>query len=110
MAVAETAKLCGKDIAAKELTVLQVKEMMETIRHDRVIDNLMDGDIPADLVALACGVSVDELEKAKPSELDQVWEAVRKVNPRLAGMVKNTTAIMEQLKSMSSSLPAVSAD
>jgi len=100
MATAETAMLGEKEISAKELTVLQVKNAMAGMRHDRVIDNLMDDDIPAELVAMACGVVIEELEKALPSELVPVWEAVRKVNPRLAGMVKNTTAVLEVLEQL----------
>jgi len=110
MAASETVTIGETKFTAIELTVKQIKEMMEGVVDSAAINNIIDTDIPAEGVALACGVTIGALEEHLPSDLKKIWGAVEKINPSLAGMARNTTAVLEQLEQLSKSLPAVSAD
>ena len=73
----------GNPVTVRELTVKQVREAFERLKNEEqpFIDDLLDQPVPALLVTESTGVTLEQLEAAKPSELIALCEAVVKVNP-----------------------------
>ena len=90
----------GNPITVRELTVKQVREAFERLKNEEqpFIDDLLDQPVPALLVTESTGVTLEQLEAAKPSELIALCEAVVKVNPSLASMIKRRIEAAERLE------------
>ena len=96
----ETITFNGKIVEVKELTVKQVRDVFLGIdkAEPQFIDELLNEPIPAMIITECTGVSVDEMEKQKPSELKPLVEAVKAVNPTLASMILRRVEAYDQLK------------
>lgn len=87
-------------ITVKELTVKQVRESFERLKTDEqlFIDELLDQPIPALIVTQSTGLTLEQLENSKPSELIPLCEAIVKVNPSFASMIKRRIEAAEHLE------------
>jgi len=92
----------GLAITVQELTVKQVRETFEQLRHEGqlFIDDLLDQPVPARIVTESTGIQLEQLEDAKPSELVALCEEVLKVNPSLASMIKRRIEAAERLENI----------
>lgn len=87
MAIERTVTLtdAGITVTVRELTVAEVRQwlaMMEEPGLD-VVGNLLFDGITAREVAMFCGNSLDvgEMDKLKPSEMQQVIDKIKDLNP-----------------------------
>lgn len=91
----------GKELTVKEMTVRQVREVFERLKNEEqqlFIDELLDQPVPAMLITESTGVPLEQLESAKPSELLPLCEAVIKVNPSFASMIKRRIEAADRLE------------
>ena len=97
-----------KTITIKELTVRQVREVFEQLTHEGqlFIDDLLDQPVPAKVVTEATGITLEELEGARPSELITLCGEVVKVNPTLASMIQRRIEAADRLEKIILSAPS----
>ena len=95
-----TSTFRGENITIKELTVKQVRETFERLSHESelFIDDLLDQPVPAIIVCECTGLSTEQLEEGKPSELISLCREVLSVNPSLASMIKRRVEAATQLE------------
>ncbi len=88
----KTIAIDDRDITVKELSVSQVRELMDSLEEKRdisTIDMLFPDGLPAEAIAASTGISVKKLEEEfTPSEIKQIIEAVENLNPFFANMMK----------------------
>lgn len=92
-------KFNEKDVEVQELTVLQIRQYLSGIEgeDEQFIDELMDSGMPARLVEISSGVSIEEQETCCPSDLDKLYKTVKETNPILAAMIKRKIVAYEGL-------------
>ena len=89
-----------QSITVKELTVKQVRELFERLKNEPslFIDDLIDQPVPALAISESTGISLEQLDAAKPSELVALCGEVVKVNPSLASMISRRIEAAERLE------------
>lgn len=87
-------------VTVKELTVKQVREIFERLKNEQsmFIDDLLDQPVPALAISESAGISIEQLEECKPSDLAELCEAVVKVNPFLASMIRRRIEAADRLE------------
>ncbi len=91
----------GKDIAVQELTVSQVRKIMDDLENNpsgHFIDELLDSKLPAAAIALSTGMSLDELAQHQPSALDELAKEVEQANPFFAGLIQRRLKLYQEMK------------
>ncbi len=85
-------KFNGEELTVRELTVSQVKQVVEALEdfHPSFIDVVMDRAVPAMAVCKSAGLELDNLENSDIalSELENLYDEVLSVNPILAAMME----------------------
>ena len=109
-----TTTFLGNSVTVRELTVKQVREIFERLKKDQslFIDDLLDQPVPTLAVSESTGISIEQLEEGKPSDLVELYEAVVKVNPSLASMIRRrieAADLLEQVILSANSLTVPSA-
>lgn len=76
-------------IVVSELTVEQVANIMDGLEGatTSTLDLLFPDRLPAEAVCRATELTMEDLTKRPPSELDVIWKAAEDVNSFFAGMV-----------------------
>ena len=78
------------EITALELTVAQVRDLMEefsTVKPN-IMDLLFPDNLPSIVISESTGISIQKLEEGfSPSELHQIIEAVETLNPFFVNMM-----------------------
>lgn len=106
MRKSEVIKIDGAEITVKELTVEKIKAMVAAYSAGQqaamnTVDMLFGDVIPSDAVAESSGISIEDLEgKYAPSELNEIVEAVKRVNPFFLAMIAKFTAAAGKLESL----------
>lgn len=95
-----TTEFQGRTITVKELTVKQVREAFERLNHESTlfIDDLIDQPVPAIIICESTGLTLEELEDVKPSELLPLCREVIRINPSLASMIERRVEAVTQLE------------
>lgn len=95
----------GQELTVKELTVSQVLGLVRASDDEEPIsiDLLLATPSAALVMAAATGLDQDALGQAAPSELEELLQAVKTVNPHWAGMVVKLMAAAERIRQL---LPA----
>ncbi len=94
--------LNGREIVAKELSVLEVDNLFKKIRSDDYelhnLDLLIDSDLPFDLVLASTGEPEESFVSASvmPSDLVDVYKAVEKANPGFAAMAARLSGKLQE--------------
>lgn len=91
----KTITIDDRDIVAKELSVAQVRNLMDNMSESSVstIDMLFPGSIPSVVIAESTGLSVEKLEEVfHPSEIKQIIEVVENINPFFTNMISTLAA------------------
>ena len=91
----------GQEITCKELTVEEVRNLMDHPPETTVLDALFMDRIPVAAIQLSTGISTDELWEMTPSALVPLWDAVEELNPFFVHMLKK---LAEQGRAVSGSL------
>lgn len=89
-------KIGESEVVVKELTAVQVGELIEGFDSNRkphMAELLLNSVISIDVVVAATGVSAAELGDCTPSELDAIWTAVADVNDFLFRMLTSLVAV-----------------
>ena len=84
---------------AKELTVRQVREIIDTLEKQEnvhTVDMLFSDEIPALAVSMSTGKSLEELQgDITPSELAAIIEEVKEAKPFFVKMIQRLSEIGE---------------
>lgn len=107
MATSETITFNGEQVTARVLKVGEIREIMANLEdEDSLIWDLVDRDVPPSAVLRSTGLDVEKLTEADPEELPRLWEAVEKVNPSFAALVKKRMGEMVKALLKSTDSPA----
>ena len=89
----------GKELKIMELTVKQVRETFKRITEEEItfIDDLLDKKVPTLIVLECTGLTMEELEESKPSELTFLFDKVAEANPSLASMIQRRVEALDRL-------------
>jgi len=93
----------GKAIVVRQLTAAEVADYLDHAEGltMTVADMLMDRQIPAQVVATACGLTVAELNgDVLPSELNDLWDAVEAENPFFCRLMERLAATAKKMAGM----------
>lgn len=105
MKKSEIYKFRGEEITVKELSTSQVVGVLEELKdfQPHFLDVLMGDAFPLQVVLLATGLKEEDLvnEDVTPSEIEDLYGVVRKVNPTLAAMAKRLAETMKLQPMMS---------
>lgn len=101
----EIVKIDDREITVKELVVLDIKSLIASTGEKAkgslisTVDLLFGDVLPAEAISLSCGISVDDLESQfAPSELSQIVEAVKRVNPIFLTMIEKLGRAAEKMQ------------
>jgi|GEM_PF-2543022 len=86
----------GKDMTARELTAVQIRDLLDDADDKAgasIVDIMYPEAIPAAAAAMSVGKKLAALEKMAPSELDPIMEAATAVNPSLAALIKRLAKV-----------------
>ena len=90
--------VAGKEIVVKELTVKQVEEVVDACADGDVTTlDLLFNDIPSAAVVKSSGLSYEELQKMRPSEVRVIADEVKKVNPFFVSMFERLSAAAKEM-------------
>lgn len=95
MRLEHTVKIDDKEFVARELTVRQVETMLTGIDGTRPVSQaelLVDSVIPIEAVILSTGISAETMGDFAPSELQEIWGAVERVNGFLSRLLEKLLA------------------
>ena len=101
----KTIEIDGRSIEAKELTVAQVKEILETEDSGPpdTIDMLFFDRLPSAAVRASTGLNAEDLEQMAPGDIEKVLEAVEGVNPIFARLIRKAAGEAERMLSTAAS-------
>lgn len=102
-----TIEFKGETVTVTELTVKQVRQTFERVSKEDIpfIDDLVNRKVPALIVTECTGLTVDQLEDAKPSELDVLFDKVAEINPSLASMIQRRIEALDRIMAKKNSEP-----
>lgn len=87
----------GKKKIARELTAIQIRQLLDHYDGDdggvSIVDLLYPDKIPCAAAAMSVGLSKAALEKMAPSELEPIMEAATLVNPSLAALIERLAKV-----------------
>ena len=99
----QTTTFNGKEINIHELSVAQVRRILEQLEKaevSNIIDDLLDANVPALAMVESTGIAMEELETHKPSELNNLAKEVQQANPFLTSMIERKFQLYQELKKM----------
>lgn len=98
----KTTTFNGTEITVKELTVKQVRAVFSQIEKEDALflDDILDQEVPALVIAEATGVSIKDMEGHKPSVLVALAQEVASVNPSVASLIKKRLAVYEKMQAI----------
>ena len=101
MAFEKTAKIGDREVTVFELTVAQVRDMAKATAADQTdpLSNWLIEDVPFVVIASMTTVTVEELDDWRPSEIKQLAEVCREVNPDFFDMNRRLGAAVESIRS-----------
>ncbi|HDD52940.1 MAG TPA: hypothetical protein ENF32_02580 [Thermosulfidibacter takaii] len=88
-------RLGDRDVMVKELTVAQVRQLLDEFERPgevHVLDMMFE-EAPAMALSMSTGLEVAELEEYSPSELEPLKEAFLETNPFFVRLVKRLSRI-----------------
>ena len=94
-------ELAGRKITIRELTVSEVRSVLNEIEQSEesnLVDELLDGYIPAAAIAKSTGISLEELEKCGPSILGTLASEVGASNSFFENLIKRRVEAFNILK------------
>lgn len=107
----KTITIGDRDVSVKELTVAQVRGLMDNLEKDteiHTIDMLFPDGLPALAISESTGISIKKLEEDfAPSELKQIIAGVENLNPFFANMISRMTKIGAAILKEKASIPSV---
>ena len=105
MAFELTCKIGDREVTVYELTVRQVREMAKTqaVNHDDPLGQWLIEDAPLGVLAAMTNVTEEEFEDWRPSEIKQLSEKAKEVNPDFFSMNKRLNDVIQQLKPLETS-------
>lgn len=77
-----------KEVVCKELTVGEIRNLMEHPPEVIALDAIFFDRIPAAAIVLSTGLSEEDLSSVTPSSLDLLWGSVEEINPFFVQMLK----------------------
>jgi len=84
-------KIGDKKFTARELTVKQIAQILESAGTDTEIsdiDMLFPDRLPSSALAMSLEMPVEELAKYAPSEIETMIDEVEGINPTFAGLMQ----------------------
>ncbi len=106
----KTVTVGERDITVKELTVSQIRDLMDNLEKDTetyTIDMLFPDSVPAIAVSESTGIPIKKLEADfTPSELKQIIEGVENLNPFFTNMISRIAKIGEAVLTEKASMPS----
>jgi hypothetical protein len=101
MAYEKVVKIGDREVTVYELTVAQVRVMAKTTAEDQTdpLANWLIEDTPFVVLASMSTVTVEELDEWRPSEIKQLADACRGVNPDFFDMNRRLSAAVESMRS-----------
>jgi hypothetical protein len=89
-----------EDITAKELTIAEINEYLNsesTAVH--TLDLVFHDRLPVNVIERSTGLKAEDLEKLTPSTLLPLWEAVEEVNPFFLSTLKRLADLGREVTS-----------
>ena len=108
----KTFKIEDEEYIAKELTVAQVRGILDEAESGEnelnIIDLLFPDRLPSLAVAMSMGLTPEELDAKDlpPSALERIMDEVEAVNPIFAGLARRLAKIGRAIAEKSTGLPA----
>ena len=103
MAFEKVVKVGDREITVFELTVAQVRDMAKAAEVDNAdpLSNWLIEDTPFVVIAAMSSVKVEELDEWRPSEIKQLADVCREVNPDFFAMSRRISAAVEKMRGVS---------
>jgi len=107
MAFEKVAKIGDKEVTVHELTVAQVREMAKATAEDQSdpLANWLIEDTPFIVLCSMSTVAVESLDEWRPSEIKQLADVCREVNPDFFDMNRRLSGAVELMRSKVSTEP-----
>lgn len=104
MAFEKHVKIGDREVTVFELTVAQVRDMAKATAEDQAdpLANWLIEDTPFVVLAAMTTVNVEQLDEWRPSEIKQLAEVCRGVNPDFFDMNRRLSAAVESMRSVAS--------
>lgn len=102
-----TFRIEDEELIARELTVSQVKELLDEAESGKtgidIIELMFPDRVPLAVVLAGTGLTREELDKKNfpPSALEKIFDEVEKVNPISAGLFRRLAEIGRTLAARS---------
>lgn len=109
MAFEKAFKIGDRDITIFELTVAQVREMAKATATDASGDplsNWLIEDVPLIVLASMSNLMVEDFDEWRPSEIKQMADKAREVNPDFFDMNRRLNAAVEMMRSTALTEPS----
>ncbi|QRY79636.1 hypothetical protein JVX91_00545 [Pseudomonas sp. PDNC002] len=75
-------------VTVREMTVAQVRQLMDTITADEVGDNLLGGVLRLHDLSAMSDLTTKQIDELRPSQLEEVAQACREVNRHFFEMLE----------------------
>jgi hypothetical protein len=102
MAFEKAVQIGDKEVTIFELTVAQVREMAKATAADASGDplaNWLIEDVPLIVLATMSNIKVEDFDAWRPSEIKQLADKAREVNPDFFDMNRRISAAVEAIRS-----------
>lgn len=98
----KTTTFKGQTITVRELTVKQVREVFDRLDKESMlfIDDLLDQPVPALIVVESTGITLEQLEESKPSEVIPLCKEVIAINPSCASMIRRRVEAVTKMENI----------
>lgn len=105
MAFETSIKIGDREVTVFELTVRQVRDMAkaQTLNGDDPLGSWLIEDAPLGVLAAMCDQSEEDFEDWRPSEIKQLAERCKEVNPDFFDMNRRLNEALQQLNRSKSS-------
>ena len=107
MAFEKAVKIGDKEVTVHELTVAQVRDMAQAAAVDQSdpLANWLIEDVPFVVLASMTTITVEALDEWRPSEIKQLAEVCREVNPDFFDMNRRLSVAVNSMRSAPSIEP-----
>ncbi|MFV3370090.1 hypothetical protein ACNFH5_18135 [Pseudomonas sp. NY15435] len=78
----------GRQVNIREMTVAQVRQLMDTITADVIGDSLLGGALRLHDLAVMSSLTAQQIDDMTPSQLEDLALACREVNRHFFGMLE----------------------
>lgn len=87
----------GQHITVREMTVAQVRQLMDTVTADTLGDSLLGGKLRLHDLAAMSSLTAQQIDQMTPSQLEEVAQACREVNRHFFEMLERLEKVLVQL-------------